>query len=201
MPSVRAISTSLLATRSFPRSPQSVMSPDPPIYERGDALEVAFNENELSRESVSAVNDLNFSKEQYWTWLTALIDQGGELDQHLDSILDDVYRCQPRFYSWTGRQELRDLLGELHALRETVRAYEQDVEELWYAFAKSEAMETDVAQNADLVLESVKRTYDRAYDLCLYKFDRMGDHWVTATNLLISVTILVVTILFWMEFR
>jgi hypothetical protein len=29
----------------------------------------------------------------------------------------------------------------------------------------------------------------------------MSDAWITATNLLISFTILIVTILFWMEFR
>ena len=33
------------------------------------------------------------------------------------------------------------------------------------------------------------------------KRDRISDGWITATNLLISLTILVVTILSWVEFR
>lgn len=182
------------------------MSANSPIYERGDALdEVALPAShepstpEDATPDQAALDDL--STDQYWKWLHSLVEQGGDIDQHLDSILDRIYKCEPRFYSWTGRRELHALLAELHDLREVVRAYEQDVEQLWYTFAKSDEMETDAAQNADLALESLKRTYDRAYDLCLYKFDRMADNWVTATNLLISFTILVVTILFWMEFR
>lgn len=183
-----------------------MVPPDSPIYERGDALEAVslpFDDKEPTSPGPappqSSLDQLG--KDEYWTWLESLLDEGGEIDQYLDTVLDQVYRCQPRFYSWTDRRELRHLLSELHALRENVHAYEQDVKQLWYAFAKSDVVDVSAAQNADLVLESIKRTYDRAYDLCLYKFDRMADNWVTATNLLISVTILVVTILFWMEFR
>ena len=75
------------------------------------------------------------------------------------------------------------------------------MEQLTLAFAKTDAIETEGADNAELALASIKRTYDRAYDLCLYKLDRISDGWITATNLLISLTILIVTILFWMEFR
>lgn len=182
------------------------MSSDAPVYERGDALSAVSlrpgDEATVAGEPVRSQEVLDsLTKDQYWTWLESLLDEGVELDRHLDALLDEVYRCQPHFYSWAGRQELRTVLGELHDLREDIRAYEQDVEQLWYAFAKSSVVDVSAAQNADLTLESVKRTYDRAYDLCLYKFDRMADNWVTATNLLISVTILVVTILFWMEFR
>jgi len=116
-------------------------------------------------------------------------------------LLEAIYDLEPAFYDRGGRRRLQELLGQLHEVRTSVRAFEQDVEQLSFAFAKSDAIETAGSDNAELVLASIKRTYDRAYDLCLYKLDRISDGWITATNLLISLTILVVTILFWMEFR
>jgi hypothetical protein len=75
------------------------------------------------------------------------------------------------------------------------------VEELTYAFARTDAMVSHAAENADMALSQIKATYNRAYDLCLYKLDRMGNGWITASNFLISIVMLIVTILFWMEFR
>jgi hypothetical protein len=93
------------------------------------------------------------------------------------------------------------LLDELHDAREAIRAFEYDVEELTYVFARTGVMQNEAAENADMTLSQIKATYNRAYDLCLYKLDRMGDGWITASNFLISIVMLVVTILFWMEFR
>jgi hypothetical protein len=62
-------------------------------------------------------------------------------------------------------------------------------------------MDADAAENADMALSQIKETYNRAYDLCLYKLDRIGSAWITASNFLISIVMLIVTILFWMEFR
>jgi hypothetical protein len=179
---------------------------DAPEYERGDAREdVLSDELEPSPPSSRGLPDeaslFELTTEQYWTWLTELVERGSALDQELDDLLDQVYDCEPSFYSLSGRRELRALLNELHDARAAVRAYEYDVEELTYAFARSEVMETRAAENADMALSQIKATYNRAYDLCLYKMDRLGNAWITATNLLISFTILVVTILFWMEFR
>lgn len=184
--------------------------PDPTVYERGDALaEIRSPLSDgdghpaaSSTEGLAGDAELyDLSDQEYWEWLAALIREGSELDDHLDDILDAVYDLEPAFYNWADRRQLRELLGQLHEVRTSVRAFEQDVEQLSFVFAKTDSMETEGSDNAELVLSSIKRTYDRAYDLCLYKLDRISDGWVTATNLLISLTILIVTILFWMEFR
>ena len=183
---------------------------DAPAYERGDALEdiLPSRTEENGMPGPGDVDDLTersdiyaLSEDEYWEWLSALIQEGSDLDEHLDDLLESVYDLEPAFYSQSGRRRLRDLLSQLHEVRTCVRAFEQDVEQLSFVFAKSDAVETGGADNAELILSSIKRTYDRAYDLCLYKLDRISDGWVTATNLLISLTILIVTILFWMEFR
>lgn len=181
------------------------MSP-PTTYESGTARDEALSPETLERlpsdtDLSSDPQLLELSNEQYWEWLTTLVEQGSILDQELDELLDAVYECQPAFYSLSGRRRLQHLLDELHEARASVRAYEYDVEELTYVFARTESIETQAAENADLALSQIKGTYNRAYDLCLYKIDRMGDGWITASNFLISVIMLVVTILFWMEFR
>ena len=178
----------------------------PADYERGDAREDALGVNHMDAQPAEdeLLGDpglLNLTRDEYWECLTSLVDQGSTLDQELDELLDQVYDCEPSFYSPSDRRQLRELLNMLHEARSAVRAYEYDVEELTYVFARSDVMESRAAENADMTLSQIKETYNRAYDLCLYKLDRMGDAWITATNLLISVTILIVTILFWMEFR
>lgn len=179
----------------------------PAHYESGSARTDALSD-EISEAPSSDVDDLptdpelfELSKDQYWEWLTALVEKGSTLDQELDELLDAVYDCQPAFYNLNGRRRLTELLNELHEARDSVRAYEYDVEELTYVFARSDVVESQAAENADMALSQIKATYNRAYDLCLYKLDRMGDGWITASNFLISVIMLIVTILFWMEFR
>ena len=105
-----------------------------------------------------------------------------------------------RSQSLHGRRRLRDLLRRLHETRTSIRAYERDVEQLSYVFARARPRYNG-ADSPELLLATMRRTYDRAYDLCLYKLDRVQEAWVTATNIFISLTILIVTILFWMEFR
>jgi hypothetical protein len=175
-------------------------------YESGSARNDALSDETF--DAPSSEDDLptdpelfELTKDQYWEWLTSLVEKGSALDQELDEILDAVYECQPAFYNLQGRRRLNELLNELHEARESVRAYEYDVEELTYVFARTDVVESQAAENADLALSQIKGTYNRAYDLCLYKLDRMGDGWITASNFLISIVMLVVTILFWMEFR
>lgn len=178
----------------------------PVTYERGDARDNALPTPSVDRstsphELPDGLDLFDLSPEQYWEWLTTLVEQGSELDQELDDLLDQIYDCEPSFYSYSDYRYLQTLLTELHDARAAVRAYEYDVEELTYVFTRSEVMESRAADNADMALSQIKATYNRAYDLCLYKMDRVSDGWITATNLLISLTILIVTILFWMEFR
>lgn len=178
----------------------------PTRYESGSARDAALSP-EISDDAPSddelptdpALFDL--SKDQYWEWLTSLVENGSTIDQELDELLDAVYDCQPAFYDYAGRRRLLDLLDELHEARASVRAFEYDVEELTYVFSRTDAIEGRAAENADLALSQIKATYNRAYDLCLYKLDRIGDSWITASNFLISIVMLIVTILFWMEFR
>jgi hypothetical protein len=178
----------------------------PVTYERGDARVEALPETHTEKQTTAdelpvdpSVFDL--TRDQYWEWLASLVDQGSELDQELDELLDQVYECQPSFYSLRGRRRLNALLDELHEARASVRAFEYDVEELTYVFARAGVIDSEAAENADMTLSQIKATYNRAYDLCLYKIDRMGDGWITASNFLISIVMLIVTILFWMEFR
>ncbi len=182
------------------------MSPsESAVYERGDALD----ELELSTENdalpdhrlVERSDVYEFTEDEHWAWLMSIMEDGAELNQHLGDLLDRVYACDPSFYSLRGRKRLHALLDELNEARSYVQAYERDVEELTYVFAKTGQIENTAADGAELTLSSVKTTYDRAYDLCLYKLDRMSNGWITASNFLISIIMLVVTILFWMEFR
>ena len=178
-------------------------------YERGDARADALSPPAASSEPVDGTPEtfpdeaalFELSSNQYWEWLSTLVERGAALDQELDALLDEVYDCDPAFYSLSGRRRLQGLLNDLHEARDAVRAYEYDVEELTYVFARTDVMENEAADNADMALSQIKETYNRAYDLCLYKLDRMGNGWITASNFLISIVMLVVTILFWMEFR
>jgi hypothetical protein len=187
----------------------SSLPDEPSIYEQGDALNEVLPRQQTGdgrpltapTENSGEQSDIyELSEETYWAWLAALMEEGSALDESLDDLLEEVYKLEPPFYSRTGRRQLQDLLRRLHEMRTSVRAFERDVERLLFVFAKTDTVETGGADNAELVLSSIKRTYDRAYDLCLYKLDRVSNGWITATNVLISLTILVVTILFWMEF-
>lgn len=176
------------------------------LYVRGDAREEALSQEEQQsppdpRALPEASELFELPEDDYWEWLTTLVDEGSDLDQELDELLDEIYDCRPSFFSLSGRRELQILLDQLHDARASVRAYEADVEEMTYVFARTDAIETDAGDNAELTLSKIKETYNRAYDLCLYKIDRIGNAWITASNFLISVVMLIVTILFWMEFR
>ncbi|MFO8098835.1 MAG: hypothetical protein R6T83_04345 [Salinibacter sp.] len=182
------------------------MSPsDAAVYERGDALNDVRRSSEDAPASepplVDRIDVYEFSEDEHWAWLLSLMDDGAELNKHLGRLLDRVYACDPSFYNLRGRRRLRSLLDDLNEARTSVQAYERDIEELAFVFAKTGKIENTAASGAELTLSSVKATYDRAYDLCLYKLDRMSNGWITASNFLISIIMLVVTILFWMEFR
>ncbi len=186
-------------------APHRHMSP-PISYQQGDARNEVLSDVQSDPRAVvdelPATPELfDLSTDEYWEWLSTLVDEGNELDQELDELLDRVYDCEPSFYKLSEQRRLQDLLTELHEARASVRAFEFDVEELTYVFARTEAMESQAAENADMALSQIKSTYNRAYDLCLYKLDRIGNGWITASNFLISIVMLIVTILFWMEFR
>lgn len=174
----------------------------PVEYERGDALEDAVDLPTVPASDFGSNTKLyELTADEYWDWLTRIVKDGSEIDQELDELLDQVYDCEPFFFNLAGRRRLLTLLTELHEARAAVRAYEYDVEELTYAFARTEEMDPGEADNAEMALSQIKATYNRAYDLCLYKLDRISNAWITASNFLISILMLVVTILFWMEFR
>jgi hypothetical protein len=172
-------------------------------YERGDALQDAVTETDEVSSALEALLEgkeaYTLETEEYRRWLAYIIKEGRDLEQHLARILDEIYLARPAFYDPRGWNHLRNLLGRLQTVREDVRAFEYEVEDLTFAFAVTDEAPDD-ASVAEASAQSIRHTYDRAYDLCLYKLERMGSSWITATNLLISVIMLVVTILFWMEF-
>jgi hypothetical protein len=173
----------------------------PVEYERGDARDDALDLAASSSAFGKNTELYELTADEYWDWLVRVVEEGSEIDQELDDLLDQIYDCEPSFYSLRGRRTLQNLLSQLHEARSAVRAYEYDVEELTYSFARTDIMDTDAAENADMALSQIKETYNRAYDLCLYKLDRISNAWITASNFLISILMLIVTILFWMEFR
>jgi len=84
-----------------------------------------------------------------------------------------------------------------------VQHFEHDVEEIALILSTEAPINEDTLpahfDTVELVLGHVKRTYDRAYDLCLYKRKKIADGWVTATNLLISLVILLVAVVWGLE--
>ena len=63
--------------------------------------------------------------------------------------------------------------------------FEHDVEEIALILSTEAPISEDPLpahfDTVELVLGHVKRTYDRTYDLCLYKRKKIADGWVTAT--------------------
>ena len=179
---------------------------DASLHDRGDPLDAISTGEEDPKEDSSYSGQIlegtepDISAEDHWTSLARLIRESYRIDQHLNEILERVYDCQPPFYSAAGKRRLQRLLDELHDARQQIRELEQDAEELALSISKSDQIDTQVTNTIDPAVAGVKRTYDRAYDLCLYKLDSMNDGWITATNLLISIVMIVLTLLFWMEF-
>lgn len=179
------------------------------LYEQGDALLEVIPDLTESRtyEHSESVNDLmshealdEFTEDDCWEWLSKIVENGQRINHELNQILDEIYDCRVPFYSFAGRRRLRVLMDQLHEVRGSIRAFERDVEELSFVFSKSDSVETIASESAEISLSNIEQTYNRAYDLSLYKLDQISNGWITATNLLISLTILIVTILFWMEF-
>lgn len=154
----------------------------PVEYERGNAREDALDLATSPGEFGTNTGLYELTIDEYWDWLARIVEDGSEIDQELDNLLDQIYDCEPSFYSLTGRRKLQNLLSQLHE-------------------ARTDVMNTGAAENADLALSQIRETYNRTHDLCLYKLDRISNAWITASNFLISIVMLVVTILFWMEFR
>ena len=143
-------------------------STDPAVYERGDALDEVISRQQTSdglspadvaEDDAEQAKVYELSEDEYWEWLAALMEDGSALDESLDDLLEEVYDLEPAFYSPTGRRQLRDLLGRLHEVRTSVRAFERDVEQLSFVFAKTDTVETGGADNAELILSRIKRTY------------------------------------------
>jgi hypothetical protein len=142
--------------------------------------------------------------EEYWAWIAHLLRAGRRLDTKLDDLLHETYQCGTAFYKIGSWRRLRRILDDLYRLQPQLRDLEQDVKELSLVLVADPGTPLENATGdaaSHLVLDNAKQTYDRVYQLCHTKRDRIQQGWVTATNLLISVIMLIVTILFWMEFR
>ena len=177
-------------------------------YQQGDALREAFGTEDGSDASRLTLADVlddpdawNLSWDEYWNWVAQLIRAGRALDEELNDVLHDAYACSTSFYSVRSWRRLQRLLDDLERLQPQLRNLERDVKELALVIAAdSDTPNTDAEQFTMIVLDSANTTYDRAYQLCQDKLARIQQSWITATNLLLSIVMLIVTILFWMEF-
>jgi hypothetical protein len=181
----------------------------PPLYERGDTIREILHQRTLPDKDFRVwLEDLgllqtpeayDLSTEEERLRSALMVQAGQGLDRRLDDLLSDIYACGDAFYDLRSRRRLKRLHDELDACREEVRSFEIDVEESALLLSTDEAVLPAHFEPVMLVLDNVKRTLDRAYDLCLYKRKKIADGWVTATNLLISLVILLVTVIWWME--
>jgi hypothetical protein len=179
-------------------------------YHRGDALQDALEEERTPEEVGLSLADLvdnpaawDASPKQYWEWIASLLRAGRRMDARLDDLLHEVYRCNTAFYSIGSWLQLYRILQDLYELQPQLRDLEQDVRDfqLVVTIDSDPEFRESVEMASDLVLNSAKETYDRTYQLCQTKRDRIQQGWVTATNFIISIIMLIVTILFWLEFR
>lgn len=177
-------------------------------YEQGDALREAFGDTEgaeMARLTLADVLDdpesWDLSWAEYWSWVAQLIRAGRALDEQLNDVLHEAYACPTSFYnmrSWYRLHQLMDTLGDLQP---QLRNLERDVKELALVIAADPNTPNTEAENFTmLILDNANQTYDRAYQLCQDKLARVQQGWVTATNMVLTVMMLIVSFLFWMEF-
>ena len=178
------------------------------VYQQGDALREAFGGPtgpEIDRLTLADVLDdpeaWDLSWDEYWSWVAQLIRAGRALDEQFNDVLHDAYACPTSFYNVGSWYRLKKLLSTLGKLQPQLRNLERDVKELALVIAADpDTPNTEAEHFTKIVLDDANKAYDRAYQLCQDKTARIQQGWVTVTNLLISVIMLVVTILFWMEF-
>jgi hypothetical protein len=191
-------------------APDASAKPEETPYHRGDALQEALDESRTPEDVGLTLADLvdnpaawDASPKEYWEWIASLLRAGRRMDEQLDDLLHEAYRCNTAFYSLGSWRRLYRILQELYRLQPQLRDLEQDVKDflLVVNIDSDPEFRNSVETAADLVLNSAKETYDRTHQLCHTKRDRIQQGWVTATNFVISIIMLVVTILFWMEFR
>ncbi|MES3630516.1 MAG: hypothetical protein PPP56_10160 [Longimonas sp.] len=187
--------------------PTDTSSTDPAPYEQGDALRSAFEDRDARAAELSLADVLDdpdgwdLTREEYWDWVAHLIRAGRDLDRQLNEVLHKAYGCSTSFYSLRSRKRLQQLMAELGRLQPQLRDLERDVKELALVIAADpDTPNTDADNFTMIVLDSANQTYDRAYQLCQDKLATIQQGWITATNMFLSIVMLIVTILFWMEF-
>jgi hypothetical protein len=170
------------------------------LYQSGDTLhEIAYQRErpdkdfrvwlrELGLLERSEAYDLDDEEQRLWTAL--MVQAGRGLDRRLDELLHEVYETGDAFYDLQSRRRLKRLERELHECRRSVQHFENDVEEIALILSTETPISEDTLpahfDTVELVLGHVKRK-------------KIADGWVTATNILISFVILLVTVLWWLE--
>ena len=189
------------------RPPNSNPSSSDDGYEQGDALRSAFEDRDDRAAELSLADVLDdpdgwdLSREEYWNWVAHLIRAGRALDERLNEVLHEAYECSTSFYNLGSRRRLQQLMMELGRLQPQLRNLERDVKELALVIAADpDTPNTDADNFTMIVLDSANQTYDRAYQLCQDKLATIQQGWITATNMFLSIVMLIVTVLFWMEF-
>lgn len=184
-----------------------------PLYESGDTIREIVNQRERPDKDfrvwlgelglLDEAGALELSDEEKRLWTALMVQAGRGIDRRLDALLHEVYECDDAFYDLRSRYRLKRLEQQIHNCRRSVHHFENDVEEAALILSTEEPINEDTLpehfDTVELVLGHVKRTYDRAHDLCLYKRKKIADGWVTVTNILISFVILLVTVIWWLE--
>ena len=181
--------------------------PSPRLYERGDTIREVLDQRDLPEkdlqvwldELVETAEVYDLGEHEYRLWAALMVQAGQGIDRRLDRLLNEIYACEDAFYDFRSQKRLRELHQQLADCRQDLRSFEIDVEEIALVLSAQEETLPAHFETVELVLSNVKRTYDRAYDLCLYKRKKIADGWVTATNILISFVILLVTVIWWLE--
>ena len=180
-----------------------------PLYERGDTIREIANQRARPEKNFRAWLDelglletpevYDFTEQEERLWSALMVQAGQSLDRRLDGLLNEIYACDDAFYDLRSHRRLRRLLREINDCRDDLRSFEMDVEEMALVLSTERERLPGHFGSVEIVLGDVKRTYDRAYDLALYKRKKITDGWVTATNILISFLVLVVMMLWWLE--
>ena len=154
------------------------------LYQSGDTL------HEIGYQRERPDKDFRVWLREQRLWTALMVQAGRGLDRRLDELLHEVYETGDAFYDLQSRRRLKRLERELHECRRSVQHFENDVEEIALILSTETPIGEDPLpahfDTVELVLGHVKRK-------------KIADGWVTATNLLISLVILLVTVVWWLE--
>lgn len=126
-------------------------------------------------------------------WSGQLLKNGRNIDDKTDELFNKVIVLSDGTFSSARR--LKKVLKELLLSKDDVRNFEIDVEEFMHVVSITEhLLDSNLPTTAFQVLTQVNNTYKNVYDLTKYKLQSISSSRVTATNILISIMALIISI-------